>query len=186
MSEDTKPADIDAWTRGRIARLWRGYSERRPSAVGAMARIRRCADGRAHNDPETLEWVLDEDVRGERREWAARTALGLYAFAQRSNADTCMQDDGTPFMQAVRSMQSARPRWAAGIAREFRFLTASDLPESVVRRLRGLARMLGQTRTPCDWGGLALDLLLWTDPARRDSVRIDWGRDWAAPRRKRG
>lgn len=166
------------WTRRRVNRLSTGYRRRDPATIADLARIRRCADGKPHTDPETLAWTLDGLPRNPNVEWAGALALGLYATAQSSIRNHDMQDDDTPFMTAVRTMRDRNNGWANGIDGKIRFINATDQPDLLASRLRALTRMLNQTHTPCDWGWLAYWLAQWADPDRRDSARIRWGRDY--------
>jgi len=149
-------------------------------ARAVLAHLRRSLGRPLGSVPEVLELIVDPsgpptDGPPTRVELATAAALGLYSVHQQS-VPTGMHVPGTSFGTALGRIAHHPSAEVPGVVRRFRALgTADDLGE-VVRHARGLVELLRSHRQPFDYGQLAADLVDYQDPARRDDVRLRWGR----------
>lgn len=184
-----KTPEIVRWMRTRTSYLADGYMSMDQTATGAMATLRKCADGKTHSGPEILQWTLEglsfDDIRNADgmineklmgyRQWAASLTLGLFAVAQRANRGRSMQDDDTPFMAAIAAMAAKYPEKRNGLTRQRAFIDQTDDEGSLASHFRALARQLNGAGIPCDWGWLAFRLEQWANPNTRNLARLNWG-----------
>ena len=161
---------------------------RDPSAVAALARLRRGVGKEPGEVLELLEFtVSDELAPGPdgtvgRAERAAHIALTLYAVHQQSRGER-MHRRGRGVGAALRALH----RGASGdlpdpLVRRFRMLgTADSLPE-LTHHLRGAVQLLRAGGEPLDYGLLADQLVTWQS-GDHASVQLAWGRQFHRAKR---
>ncbi len=166
----------------KVAGLQEGYLHHPrplPRAVAALARLRRGVGKSPARCPDLAEFFIipelpDNGDDPTRAEWAAHVATGLYAMHQQS-VDERMNVVGRDFGTAC-GMLWRRDGENPGVLRRFQALgTAIDLAETT-QHARGLVQLLRAEKLGFDYGRFAADLLRFQDPARRDAVRLRWGR----------
>lgn len=159
----------EARVRARLAELRRGVG-RRPGDMPELW-------GLLFSDmPEAM---LSDGGEPTRAEWAAYTALTLYALHQQSRdvRRENMYQEGQGLGRAVgRLVKSEDDR--ERVARRFNaFATADDMQEAA-HHLRGLVQLLRAEGIPMDYVRLALDLYDFQFPESAPGVRLRWGQDF--------
>ncbi|MGW1281112.1 type I-E CRISPR-associated protein Cse2/CasB [Streptomyces tsukubensis] len=181
-------------TRALISEKQRGFLADRPSAVAALARLRRGAGKQIAQVPDLWGLVdtgpLAEVPEGRRRpteaeltraEDAVHVAVTLWALHQQSRG-TAMHRLGS----------RAEPRGLGTAARALmrpgdidepvrkRFVRAGTAPTLSVlaQRLREIVLLLRGADIPLDYGLLAEQLYLWQSPGGQETVRRAWGRSF--------
>ncbi|MEV8034783.1 type I-E CRISPR-associated protein Cse2/CasB [Streptomyces sp. NPDC086182] len=189
----TRVAELAA---AQITGWQEGYLNDRPTAVAALARLRRGA-GRAAADLPDLWTLIDtsplhtrvEGVRplGEeelvRAENAVHVALTLWALHQQSRGSR-MHRPHAPRRPAGLGAAARRLMPPGGIdepvrKRLVRAGTAADLT-TLSQRLRELVVLLRRADIPLDYGLLAGQLYAWQRPGGDGAVRREWGRSFHA------
>ncbi|MET9778496.1 type I-E CRISPR-associated protein Cse2/CasB [Streptomyces sp. NPDC006367] len=184
---------VDSWQRG--------YLQDRPSAVAALARLRRGAGREAGETPDLWNLIdtdpLHRPAPGTqplseqelvRAENALHAALTLWAFHQQSR--------GTPMHRrhtrerpgglgaAVRRLMPADGVDEPVRKRLVRAGTAPDLA-TLTQRLRDIVALLRRDDIPLDYALLAGQLYAWQWPDGPAAVRRRWGRSFHEQRRPR-
>ena len=178
---------------GRVGRLQGQllHGDGRPAALQHLAELRRARPDDPGQPLPPVVWPLileglppqargrDEDL--SRWEWAAVTALALYAWHQQS-LGVGMHRPGQAFGVAVRRL--AQPPGAASpaepVVRRFNQVLTADGIDGVHTYTRGLITMLRGAALPVDYGRLANDLAgLAASPAQRVRVQTRWSREFA-------
>lgn len=167
-----------------------GYKDDGPRATAALAKLRGCVGKPIGGDPEALEWTIaglpdeandfgsqDASSEAANQEWAAYTALTLFALHQRSLHTEAMNKPGVGFGTAVGQLAFGNVN-EAGIYRRFSALQTADDREEVIRHARSIIQLLHAKRIAFDYGMFAENLIDLDNPYRRDSVRLQWGRDY--------
>lgn len=176
--------------------LQRGYLADRPSAVAALARLRRGAGREAGQLPDLWTLIdtgpLHEPAAGTRpmteselvrAEDALHAALTLYALHQQSRrtgmhrADR--RDDRRGLGAAVRRMMTPGEIDEPLRKRLVRAGTAPDLT-TLAQRLRDIVLLLRREDIALDYALLAGQLYTWQRPGGADTVRREWGRSFHA------
>ena len=150
-----------------------------PAARGSLAELRKAVDESPGENPRVWAMVLEslpEFAHGKadaasRAEWAAFTALTLYAVHQRGNSKPMHATQ--PFATAVGRL--VRDGSASLKGRYDAVLTATTFTAQR-HHLRSLVGLLSSHAIPFDYGRFAFDLLRLRDPARRGDVQRAWGR----------
>ncbi|WP_406454017.1 type I-E CRISPR-associated protein Cse2/CasB [Streptomyces sp. NBC_00876] len=184
----------------RISAFQRGYLAGEPSAVAALARLRRGAGQDAGSLPDLWSLVdispLHEPCEGARdlterelvrAEDALHTALTLWALHQQSRREAGMHQRnsrGKPrgVGAAVRRMMNMlKPGEIDEPLRKrlVRVGTAPDLP-TLAQRLRDIVLLLRREQFPLDYALLAGQLYEWQRPGGPDGMRREWGRSFHA------
>lgn len=173
----------------RIRELQSGYLADRPSAVAALARIRRGVGKPVHAVADL--WGLEGTDRlyaeiPERREEtrvraenAVHVAVTLWAVHQQSRRDAPMHIAGTPLGRAVRALIPGEDVDDPLRRRYLRIGTATSL-EMLAERMRDIVLTLRQKTQAMDYAVLAGQIYLWQIPDQRTEVRRQWGRDFHA------
>ncbi|PZT76271.1 MULTISPECIES: type I-E CRISPR-associated protein Cse2/CasB [unclassified Streptomyces] len=203
MTTTTTPAlltprkQVEQLAGSLIAGYQRGYLADEPSAVAALARLRRGAGQKPERVPDL--WNLidtsslhapDEGARElsdpelERAENALHTALTLWALHQQSRREAGMHGQGS----------RGRPRGLGAAVRRMmkpgeiddplrkRLVRAGTAPDLTVlaQRLRDIVLLLRRERFALDYALLAGQLYTWQWPDGPDRVRREWGRSFHA------
>lgn len=123
--------------------------------------------------PESLSGKYAEPSYGE---WAAHTALTLYALHQHGK-ERCMSDERFPLGKAVR-MLVKNDEDENRIKRRLDAAVTADSLQEVSHHLRGIVQLLKSADIPLCYPSLAEDIYLFQFSTTRDSVRLHWGRDF--------
>ncbi|MFQ6144588.1 type I-E CRISPR-associated protein Cse2/CasB [Streptomyces seoulensis] len=183
---DLAACHISAWQRGYLAD--------EPSAVAALARLRRGAGRPAGQLPDLWALIdtgaLHETADGarplsererERAEDALHVACTLYALHQQSRRTGMYQPDqpgrSRGLGAAVRRLMKPGEIDAPAHKRLVRAGTAADLP-ACAQRLRDIVVLLRQSDIELDHALLAGQLYTWQWPGGADTVRREWGRSF--------
>ena len=171
--------------KARLAELRRGVGKAPgeiPALWGALLQ----------NMPEAFYAGSGEPTRAE---WAAYTALTLFALHQQGSdagsAPMCRiteKDEdgrlhdyrlGTAISRLCHNMDGQyTDDDRARIERRFvPMATAADMPE-LAQHLRGLVQLLKADKQPLDYPALAVDLYLYQNADQRSNVRLRWGEDF--------
>lgn len=162
----------------------------RPSGASkaVLSRLRRAAGTEPGADPlawsaiaeEVLGELPEEDIgRGDSpsdAEWAAYTAITLFAIHQQSHRQP-MHVAGRSLGQAVAALQlitgsgSIKPRLDS--------VMLATTPAALRYHLRSLVTLLSSHSIPLDYGRLATDLRKLRRKSERQKVALTWGRDYA-------
>jgi len=166
-------------------------------ATSSLAKLRRAVGKDPGSTPDT--WLLEfegmpEELVGKTEdpspgEWTVHLALTLYATHQQSQTQPMyVQSDYEKGVirgigNAVRTLtlrsvteeleQGEMPRRLAAM------VTAETLQE-VAHYARQLVQQLRAESIPLDYARLAGQLLDYQNPYRRDNVRLQWAREFAA------
>ncbi|OFL66334.1 type I-E CRISPR-associated protein Cse2/CasB [Brevibacterium sp. HMSC063G07] len=188
-AEGVETEKVTVWSSvGRyIQSLQQQFLNEAPAARGSLAELRRAVDEEPGVNPRVWAMVLeclpeyaqgrtDEASRGE---WAAFTALTLYAVHQRGNSAP-MHTRDVPFAQVVGKV--VRDDSASLKGRYDAIITATSFAGQR-HHLRSLIGLLSSKNTPewstaFDYGQFASDILQLQNPAKRSSVQRRWGRDF--------
>ncbi|MCT7353117.1 type I-E CRISPR-associated protein Cse2/CasB [Streptomyces sp. 15-116A] len=193
---------VSAWVHLRVAQLadtniapWQeGYLKDRPSAVAALARLRRGAGREAgelpdlwnlidvdplHAPPEGMPPLSEHELY--HAENALHATLTLWAFHQQSRGTPMhrrhTRDRPAGLGAAVRRLMSADGVDEPVRKRLVRAGTAPDLV-SLTQRLRDLVALLRRDDIPLDYALLAGQFYLWQRPGGPAAVRRRWGRSF--------
>lgn len=163
------------------------------SAVRAiMAKLRRGIGKPPGSMPELWDVTLNslpEAITGKGGkptygEWAVHTTLTLFALHQQGKdiKKRLMSQDGYSLGVAVRNLIQDEED-EKRIKRRFDAMATSDSMEEISHHLRGLIQLMKTKDIPLDYPELAEDLYRYQFPEARDSVRLQWGREFYRFRR---
>lgn len=161
----------DSSARATLARLRRGIGKA-PGSMPELWDVTLC------ELPETL---MGKGETPSRAEWAAHTALTLFALHQQGSdrKNDCMHRDGASLGIAVRKLAPKEDAENyASIKRRFDAAATADSVEEFAHHLRGLVQLLKAGGIALDYAALAKDLYRFQSPDARDDVRLRWGRDF--------
>jgi CRISPR system Cascade subunit CasB len=177
---------------GEIGRLQRGVLKDVPTAVGAVARLRRAAGKDAVATPDlwglidleslfATESGLTERDR-ERAEKAIYAAVTLWSLHQQSQGEPMHSASGPSNLGAA-VHRLMRPGELDDPLRKrlVRAGAAPGLPQLTVR-LREIIQLLRRESVSLDYALLADQLYRWQQPGGPTAVRRDWGRAFHAYR----
>jgi CRISPR system Cascade subunit CasB len=159
----------ESGVRATLAKLRRGIGK----APGSMPEIWGVTmDGM----PEELVAKGDNPTYGE---WAAHTALTLYALHQQGKdiKGQCMNMEGAALGASLNRLIKDEAD-EIKVKRRFDAAATSDDLGEFAHHLRGLVQLLKAQGIPLDYPALAEDLYRFQFPEVRDSVRLNWGRDF--------
>jgi CRISPR system Cascade subunit CasB len=156
-----------------------------PWATAMLAKLRRGAGkppGELSDIFEVTIGGLDEDSAGgaSYAEWAAHTALTLYALHRQSKHESVHAQDGDTFGRAIGCIAGFGTEKNDGVHRRFSaLLSASSLAE-VSNHARGLVQLLraADYTIKFDYAQFANDLYTFQFDNSRSDVRLRWGRDF--------
>lgn len=175
--------DLGAVVDRRIGPLQTGYLRDVSGPTATLARLRHGVGRVPGSLPELWELTIeglpgraDGDVPTP-EEWAAHTALTLYAMHQQSR-DKAMHVRGRGFGQAVRRLAVGNRERA--VRRRFEAVGTAITFAEAAHHLRGLITQLRPEKIPLDYGQLADDLLQFQVRRRGgpDAVRRRWARQY--------
>lgn len=174
----------------RAFHLQSAYLADQAQATASLAVLRRAINSQPGDDPaawaETFTVIGNESGWRQQsptvKEWAAHTALTLFAHHQQSQRDRGMHQAGNSLGSAV-SQLAKRQGGEDGdesqpILRRFQALgTATSFAETI----HHAHSIIGQLRAegiPLDYGQLTDDLIYLQNPESARRVRLNWGRDF--------
>lgn len=155
----------DAAAVANLARLRRGIAQ----PPGRDARLVGLTLAGLYDNPGSLP---DETQDAE---YAAYTALTLFALHQQSHRDAGMHRTGFSFGRSARLLGRHSGARDAVRARFTAVATASTWDE-LVHHARGIIQQLRSYGIALDYGEFAADLLDLRSPESADRVRLVWGR----------
>jgi CRISPR system Cascade subunit CasB len=179
-----------SFVKGKIKHLKESANQ---SAVRAdLARLRRGIGKPPGSVPDlwgiTLDGlpdgILSKDGRPTTGEWAAHTALTLFALHQQGSdirAD-CMHEEGATLGAALRRLIKSDDDVAA-VKHRFDAAATSDGFVELSNHMRGLVQLLKANGVALDYAKLAEDMFWYQVPERKDSVRLRWGQDFYRARK---
>ena len=163
------------------------HSENESMTRAALARLRHGAGKAPGSLPQLWPMTLDgmprallgHGVAPSKAEWAAYTALTLFALHQQGKDPSreCMSRDGFGLGTAVRMMVT-EPEDEERIKRRFDATVTAENPEEFSHHLRGLIQLMKQKDIPLDYPALGQQLYRFQFPSLRDGVRLRWGREY--------
>lgn len=171
LSESQKESTV----KSTLAKLRRGIGK----MPGSMPEL---WDTTLNDLPEALAGKGDNPTIGE---WAVHTALTLFSLHQQGKdiKKQCMSQDESFIGIAVRNLIHSDDD-EKRIKRRFDAAATSDNIEEISHHLRGLIQLMKAESIPLDYSRLAEDLYRFQFPESRDSVRLQWGRDFYRFRNK--
>lgn len=175
---------VDARAAELQARALKGV----PSAVAALARLRRGVGKKPGELLDILEFTLADDfivarsdLDASRDEKAAHVALTLFALHQQSQAAK-MHRRGTGLGAALRVLHTGPEQTLPDpLLRRFRVLGTAGSLDELVYHLRGAVQLLRAGGVGLDYGHLADQLVDWQWPGGPTRIRLSWGRDFFSP-----
>ncbi|MBR4225895.1 MAG: type I-E CRISPR-associated protein Cse2/CasB [Candidatus Methanomethylophilaceae archaeon] len=177
--------DVKNYVNSKIARINLGD----PRSAAMLAILRRGAGKTLTESPETWEAVLSdipehmlgrssrEGYRISSSEDAIFTALTLYAVHQQGNTKS-MNQAGVSVGDGTKKLMLAMKENEEGVKRRFKAVITSAEPSELNHHLRGLVQMMRSSEVCLDYGQLAKDLYIFSNPEWRADVRIRWGEDF--------
>ncbi|MDO5112102.1 MAG: type I-E CRISPR-associated protein Cse2/CasB [Clostridia bacterium] len=159
----------DAAVRAKLARLRRGLG----CAPGSMPEL---WDVTLEGMPEEL---YSKDGAPTKGEWAAHTALTLFALHQQGKdmKTKPMNAEGASLGASIRRLVKSGED-DARIKRRFDAAVTANSPAEFAHHLRGLVQLLKSENIPLDYPALAAEMVLFQTNGARDSVRLRWGQDF--------
>ncbi|HIU56549.1 MAG TPA: type I-E CRISPR-associated protein Cse2/CasB [Candidatus Ornithomonoglobus merdipullorum] len=128
--------------------------------------------------PKELEKDAEHRTEPTFAEWAAYTALALYALHQQGNDETVNCSDGSAALgRAIRKLVHSKDD-EERIMRRFSAMATSAGPAELAHHLRSIIQLLRAEKVKLDYADLARDLYLYQLPDGKNSVRLKWGRDY--------
>lgn len=169
----------------RATGLQTAYRRDDSSAVAHLALLRRGVGQRPGQDlrlvPLTIAGLHDNAPalpdKPTDEEYAAFTALTLFAVHQQSHRDGSMHRAGYSFGRSARLLGRRSGSRDAVRARFTAIGTASTWDETV-HHARGLIQQLRAFSIPLDYGRFAGDLYFLRKASTAERVRLAWGRDF--------
>lgn len=175
-------------------RMSREYRDDVSRSVADLAILRRGLGRSPGDDLGSWSIVLRAagdalDAHGDEpsaSEWAAHTALTLFAFHQQGERGRSAHRQGPSMGAACRELvgSTARVRQTTaaeaedGIRRRFHALgTATSITE-LAHHARSIVGLLRSSDISLDYARLTEDLERWQRPTSAASVRLRWGRDF--------
>lgn len=154
-----------------------------PSAIAALARLRRGVGKQPGELLDILEYTLDgkffvrrEDDDASIDEYAAHVTLTLFALHQQSKGQR-MHSAGVGLGSALRRLADG-PEVPEPVRRRFRMLGTAESVTELTYHLRGAVQLLRTKDIPLDYGLMADQLVSWQWPGGSNRVRLRWGRDF--------
>jgi len=185
MAEEVKKAEkASRFVRSRIE----GFSRGEDRAVSAALAILRRGCGKTPGSIPALWAVtyrgMPDELIGSgkdptRAEWAVHIALTLFALHQQGTLikERCMNQEGQHLGIALRKLVKKEDD-EARIKRRFDAAATSDGVIMLSNHLRGLVQLLKRENIALDYERLTKNIYWYQIPDERDSVRLNWGRDF--------
>lgn len=160
----------ESTVRATLAKLRRGIGK----APGSLPDL---WDVTLNGLPEAL---LGNDEKPTHGEWAAHTALTLYALHQQGKdiKRLCMNKEGQHLGIALRRLLEHDKSNEDTIRQRFQSTAVSDSFERFSWQLRGFIQLLKNKDIPLDYPALTEDLYWYQFADRRDGIRLKWGQDF--------
>lgn len=193
-SSSSKLDTLGSFVHGSVMRLQSQYAlgaaRGTPWATRTLAALRRMHPDDPGRDPDVFAFLFEEmpeelighSDQPSRPEFAAATALHLYAIHQQGRGDA-MHRPGQRWGGAVNLLARRRgsnDKLDEGVVRRFQRLCLASSRQIRLVELRGLARMLRAEQIPVDYGVLARDIHRLDSLASRSGVQLQWARDFHA------
>jgi len=191
-SAESRASGLGLSVAAEARRLQEGYQRDTAASVAALARLRNALGRSPADTPEVWSILLpvigDDLGSGDEpspREWAAHTALTLFALHQQSVHDQGMHQSGVSFGRAVglliRRNGGFDEQEASPLLRRFQALVTASSFREASNHARGFVTLFRRSdsqgrRISLDYGRLTDDLVALQD-RRASSVRLQWGRD---------
>ncbi|NCD09190.1 MAG: type I-E CRISPR-associated protein Cse2/CasB [Negativicutes bacterium] len=176
---------VKNYVKSKIIRLCKSPNDASTKAI--LAKARRGLGKAPGSLPElwclTLadmpEALLGKTVEASYGEWAAYIGLTLFALHQQGKdlKTQCMNCEGEKLGLAVRKLVTNEDEEHRIKHRFDAVMTASSM-EEVSYHLRGLIQLFKMKSITLDYPALAEDLYLFQFSSVRDSVCLQWGRDF--------
>lgn len=157
------------------------------TAAATLARLRRGVGRRPGDMPALWETTLkgmpeelmSRDGEPTRGEWAAHTALTLYALHQqgRDPKTESMHRRDAALGAAIRQLAASRDD-EERVKRRFDAAATADDVVELANHLRGIVQLLKASGIPLDYDALARDVYWYQFPEFAPSVRLRWGQDF--------
>lgn len=185
MTSSNVTTDLGEFVNVKTSELQNDYLDNRAHAVAQLAKLRRGVNLPIGSDIELIGlttaglepeagWLTDLPTD---REQAAYTALSLFALHQQSSRAKRMHRTGYSFGRSARLLRKHSGN-DEGVRRRFNALGTATTWDELRHHSRGLIQQFRAHDIPLDYARFAWDLLKLRDPARADSVRNAWGRDF--------
>jgi len=187
-------AALTGYVGAKVLRLQGGYLDRgrgdHSTAAGALARLRRAVATEPGTEPGIWDLLFEgfpqelvgrgeEPSRAERSAHAALTLYAVHQQSQKSGMHVVGRSLGTACGLLARNLAAGREVGAdPGAVRRFQALGTSTSFSETLYHARGLVMQLRGAQIAVDYGRLAADLYRLQHPARSDTVRLQWGRDF--------
>lgn len=170
------------------SRLSQIYESNNDAAVRALlAKMRRGIGKNPGATPEiwevTLEGLPDsligKSTDASKEEWAVHVALTLFALHQQGKSlkTDPMHKNGMSLGSALQMLVKS-PEDLTRIKRRFDAVTTSDNLAELSHHLRGLIQIMKSENISLDYAHLGKDLFSYQFLNSRDSIRLQWGRDF--------
>lgn len=174
------------FVRNRIFQMSQSKNE---SAVRAMlANLRRGLGKHPAEIPAAWEasfYNLPEELHGKgaepsRGEYAVHIAMTLFALhQQRSDLHTeFMQREEVSIGKAMGQLHLCKSADSDAVKKRFDQVVSADSLAELSYHLRGVVQILRAEEIAMDYGMLAENLCNFQLPAKRDAIRLQWGRDY--------
>ncbi|OUZ08648.1 type I-E CRISPR-associated protein Cse2/CasB [Aeromicrobium sp. PE09-221] len=180
---DELPARIGAYCRV----LAQDYQKNTARAVADLAILRRGLGKRPGDDLASWGIILraaghtlnEHTESPTRREWAAHTALTLFAYHQQSERSRPMHRESVSIGSACRALIKASGESSEEpIRRRFHALGTSTSIAELSHHARSIVGLLRAEDIAMDYARFTRDLISWQYPDAAANVRLRWGRDF--------
>lgn len=177
---------VGKFVSSKILRLSQGNN---PTAISAtLAKLRRGIGKEPGSQPELWEVTLaglpevlygsgDESSFGERAVYAALTLFALHQQGK-DIENNCMHEEQVNLGKAMRILILREPDREIATTRRFLATVTADSYDELMWHLRGLIQLLRTQDVKLDYPLLAQDLYKFQFPGNRDSIRLEWGRQF--------
>lgn len=180
---DELPARIGAHCRV----LAQDYKNNIARAVADLAILRRGLGKQPGDDLASWGIVLraaghtlnERTETPTRREWAAHTALTLFAYHQQSERSLPMHRESVSIGSACRALiRESGESSEEPIRRRFHALGTSTSITELSHHARSIVGLLRAEDIAMDYARFTRDLINWQYPDSAANVRLRWGRDF--------
>ena len=187
---------VYAYVARKVSALQKGCLSQGGQAAARLAHLRRAVGKAPGTVPEVWELefeglpaaLVGRGSDASAGEWAVHLALSLYAVHQQSQLvgmyrpTDFANDEYHNLGHAVRQFarRDAGEELEPGqMPRRFSALVTAGSIQEVAHYARQLVQQLRAAGIPLDYAALARQLYHFQLPYRRDSVRLEWGREYA-------
>jgi len=157
-----------------------------PWSRASCARLRRAIGKKPGSSPDTWdvmlsearnEWRSDDNYDASPYEWAAHTALTLYALHKQGKTES-MNSYKDSFASAAAQLATIDKENKEAIRRRFNIVATSADYTELTQHARSVVRMLKAADVPMNYPKFAQDLALFQFPGKKEKVRLRWGEDF--------